>query len=431
MAITRDNKVRALQRKLYMLSKQEANYRFYSLYDKIYRQDVLAEAYRQCRANQGSPGVDGETFSDIENQGVQSWLKRISDELRTRSYRPLPVKRVHIQKPDGGKRPLGIPAIRDRIVQGALKIVIEPIFEAHLNANSYGYRPKRGAADAVRHIERLIKQGYVHVYDADLKGYFNAIPHDRLLDKIARRISDSSTLALVRKILRAPVAEMDASGRTTITKTKRGTPQGGVASSLFANIYLNDFSDLINTRTPCRMVSYADDFVILNRQPFTQRQIRWFRSKLAHEGLTVNEAKTHVVNMGRHRAEFDFLGFNFKMAPCRFKQGHCYMKLQPAKKSQMKFKNTIRGIVKHRTSRNLEKLIAAVNPVIRGWRNYFSQCGYPKHVFFKMDWFVVARFYRWSRRLSQRRSKRLAPDALKTLITEGLELFAAPKRLAL
>lgn len=431
MAITRDNKVRALQRKLYMLSKQEANYRFYSLYDKIYRQDVLAEAYRQCRANQGSPGVDGETFSDIENQGVQSWLKRISDELRTRSYRPLPVKRVHIQKPDGGKRPLGIPAIRDRIVQGALKIVIEPIFEAHLNANSYGYRPKRGAADAVRHIEWLIKQGYVHVYDADLKGYFNTIPHDRLLDKIARRISDSSTLALVRKILRAPVAEMDASGRTTITKTKRGTPQGGVASSLFANIYLNDFSDLINTRTPCRMVSYADDFVILNRQPFTQRQIRWFRSKLAHEGLTVNEAKTHVVNMGRHRAEFDFLGFNFKMAPCRFKKGHCYMKLQPAKKSQMKFKNTIRGIVKHRTSRNLEELIAAVNPVIRGWRNYFSQCGYPKHVFFKMDWFVVARFYRWSRRLSQRRSKRLAPDALKTLSKEGLELFAAPKRLAL
>jgi hypothetical protein len=179
------------------------------------------------------------------------------------------------------------------------------------------------------------------------------------------------------------------------------------------------------------MVSYADDFVILNRRPFTQRQIRWFRSKLAHEGLTVNEAKTHVVNMSRRRAEFDFLGFNFKMAPCRFRKGHYYMKLQPAKKSQMKFKDMIRGIVKHRTSRNLEELIAAVNPVIRGWRNYFSQCGYPKHVFFKMDWFVVARFYRWSRRLSQRRSKRLAPDAVKTLSREGLELFAAPKRLAL
>ena len=431
MAITRDNKVRSLQRKLYMLSKQKEAYRFYSLYDKICREDVLEEAYRQCRSNQGSPGVDGETFADIEKRGVQPWLRQISDELHTRSYRPLPVKRVYIQKPDGGERPLGFPAIRDRVVRGALKIVIEPIFEAHLNENSYGYRPQKRAADAVRHIERLVKQGYVHIYDADLKGYFNTIPHKRLMDKIARRISDSSTLALIRKILRAPVAEMKASGQTTITKTDQGTPQGGVASALFANIYLNDFSDLINTRTPCRMISYADDFVILNRRPFTDEQIQWIRDKLTSEGLTVNEVKTHVVDMSRPWAEFDFLGFNFKIVPCFRRRGHWCLEVKPSRKSQMKFKNTIRGIVKHRTSRNLEELIAAVNPVIRGWRNYFSQCGYPKRVFFKMDWFVVARFYRWSRRLSQRRSKCLAPDALKILAKNGLELFAAPKRLAL
>lgn len=426
MASTQDIKVRALQRKLYMLSKQEADYRFYSLYDKIYRKEVLREAFRQCRINQGMPGVDSETFADIEKQGVEPWLSRISHELRTRSYVPLPVKRVYIQKPDGGKRPLGIPAIRDRVVQSACKLVIEPIFETHLNENSYGYRPKRGAADAVRHIERLLKQGYAHVYDADLKGYFDAIPHNQLMDKIARRISDSSMLALIRKILRAPVAEMNANGRTNITKPNRGTPQGGVVSPLFANIYLNDFSDLINTKTPCRMISYADDFVILNRRPFTDAQIEWFRNKLESEGLAVNETKTQVVYIRRHWAEFGFLGFSFKTVPCFLKKGHWCLEIKPSKKSQMKFKDTIRNIVKHRTSRSLQELILAVNPVIRGWKNYFSQCGYPKRVFFKMDWFVVARFYRWSKRLSQRRSKCLIPDALKVLRKNGLELFVAP-----
>jgi RNA-directed DNA polymerase len=425
MASTRDVKVRALQRKLYMLSKQEVVYRFYSLYDKVYRKDVLTEAFRQCRANQGIPGVDGETFADIEKQGVEPWLLQISQELRTRSYVPLPVKRVYIQKPDGGERPLGIPAIRDRVVQSACKLVIEPIFEAHLNGNSYGYRPKRGAADAVRHIERSIKQGYANVYDADLKGYFDAIPHKLLMDKIAKRISDSTMLALIRKILRAPVAETNANGRILITKPGRGTPQGGVVSPLFANIYLNDFSVLINTKTPCRMISYADDFVILNRRPFTDTQIEWFRNKLEAEGLAVNETKTQVVNMRRHWAEFDFLGFSFKIVPCFLKKGHWCLEIKPSKKSQMKFKNTIRNIVKHRTSRGLQELISAVNPVIRGWKNYFSQCGYPKRVFFKMDWFVVARFYRWSKRLSQRRSKCLAPDALRVLRKNGLELFAA------
>lgn len=426
MAITQEIKVRELQRKLYVLSKQQESYRFYSLYDKVYREDVLREAYRQCRANQGQPGIDGETFADIEQQGVGSCLLQISQELRTRSYVPLPVKRVYLKKPDGGLRPLGIPAIRDRIVQSACKIVIEPIFEARLNENSYGYRPRRGASQAVHQIERLIKQGYSHVYDADLKGYFDTIPHNRLLEKIEKRISDSSMLALIRKILRAPVAEVNANGKTIITKTGCGTPQGGVISPLFANIYLNDFSELINTRTPCRMISYADDFVIVNRQPFTDIQLQWVRKKLKAEGLTINETKTQVVDMREHRAEFDFLGFNFKIVPCMLRKGNWYLKIQPSKKSQKKFKDTIRDIVKHRTSRNLEELISAVNPVIRGWRNYFSQCGYPKRVFFKMDWFIVARFYRWSQRRSQRRSKCLAPDALKTLRKNGLELFVAP-----
>jgi group II intron reverse transcriptase/maturase len=427
MATTQDFKIRAFQRKLYMLSKQDADYRFYSLYDKVYRRDVLLEAYRQCRANKGAPGIDGLAFSDIEQQGLDLWIEELSEMLRNRKYVPQPVKRVYIQKPDGGQRPLGIPTIRDRVVQTACKIVIEPIFEAHLNDSSYGYRPKREAADAVRQIERSIKQGYVHVYDVDLKGYFGNIPQDRLLDKIARRISDSSMLALIRKFLRAPVAETIGDGQISIIKSTKGTPQGGVASPLFANIYLNDFVDLINNKTPCRLISYADDFVIMHKRPFTQVQLTWFKDKLESEGLTLNEVKTRLVNMSEQRSEFDFLGYNFKKVPCFWKKGHWYLKVQPSKKSQKKFKETIRKEVQHRSSKTLEQLIDAVNPIMRGWKNYFSQCGYPQRVFFKMDWFVVGRFYRWSKRLSQRRSKCLAPDALKILREKGLELFVAPK----
>ncbi len=422
-------KVRAFQRKLYLASKQKKDFRFYSLYDKVYRLDVLKESYRQCRANGGSPGCDGITFSDIEEKGLVPWLQEISESLQERKYKPQAVKRVFIAKPGqpGKFRPLGIPTIRDRVVQGACKIVIEPIFEADLNGDSYGYRPLRGAADAVKRIESSVKEGYRCVYDGDLQGYFDNIPHDRLIAKIERRISDKSILALIRQFLRAPVLYMDGNGADTITKPELGTPQGGVISPLFANIYLNDFSNLITGRTPCRMISYADDFVILHRQPFTEKQVQWFKEKLASEGLSINEAKTRVVDMRQQKAEFDFLGFTFKMVVSRWPHARPYLRVQPSKKSQERFKGAIREIVKHRTSLTLTELIAKVNPIVRGWRNYFNSCGYPKRIFFKMDWFVVARFYRWARRLSQRRSKCLAPDPLKKLIKSGLELFRPPR----
>jgi RNA-directed DNA polymerase len=422
-------KVRAFQRKLYLASKQKKDFRFYSLYDKVYRLDVLKESYRQCRANGGSPGCDGKTFSDIEEKGHLPWLEEISESLREREYKPQAVKRVFIAKPGqpGKFRPLGIPTIRDRVVQGACKIVIEPIFEADLNDGSYGYRPKRGAADAAKRIESSIKEGFRCVYDADIKGYFDNIPHDRLMAKIERRISDKSILALLRQFLRAPVLFTDEDGAVTVTKPEMGTPQGGVISPLFANIYLNDFSYLITTKTPCRIISYADDFVILHRKPYTERQVRWFKEQLASEGLTINEAKTRVVDMRKQKAEFDFLGFTFKMVASRWPNGSPYLRVQPSKKSQERFKAAIRDIVKHRTSFTLSELIAKVNPIVRGWRNYFNSCGYPNRIFFKMDWFVVARFYRWANRLSQRRSKCLTPDPLKKLMKTGLELFRPPR----
>jgi len=428
MASTR-LRVRAFQRKLYCASKQKKDCRFYSLYDKVYRLDILMESYRQCRANGGKPGCDGVTFSDIEGKGLTPWLQEISESLRERKYKPQAVKRVFIAKPGqpGKFRPLGIPTIRDRVVQGACKIVIEPIFEAHLNDGSYGYRPKRSAADAAKRIESSIKEGFRCVYDADIKGYFDNIPHDRLMAKIERRISDRSILALLRQFLRAPVLVTDENGAVTITKPEKGTPQGGVISPLFANIYLNDFSNLIMTKTPCRIISYADDFVILHRQPYTERQVQWFKEKLASEGLTINEAKTRVVDMRKQKAEFDFLGFTFKLVASRWPGTAPYLRVQPSKKSQERFKAAIRDIVKHRTSLTLNELIAKVNLIVRGWRNYFNSCGYPNRTFFKMDWFIVARFYRWARRLSQRRSKCLTPDPLKKLMQKGLELFMPPR----
>ncbi len=422
-------KVRTFQRKLYLASKQKKDFRFYSLYDKVYRLDILLESYRQCRANGGSPGCDGETFSKIEDKGLVPWLKEISESLRNRTYKPEAVKRVYIAKPGqpGKLRPLGIPTIRDRVVQGACKIVIEPIFEADLNEGSYGYRPLRSAGEAARRIEQSIKEGYRCVYDADIKGYFDNIPHDRLMTKIERRVSDKSMLALLRKFLRAPVLFTDENGCVSITKPAMGTPQGGVISPLFANIYLNDFSDLISTRTPCRIISYADDFVILHRQPYTERQVQWFRDTLSKEGLTINETKTRVVDMRQVKAEFDFLGFTFRMVIGQRPQCRLYLRAEPSKKSRDRFKAAIREIVKHETSLTLSELIAKVNPIVRGWRNYFSSCGYPGRIYFKMDWFVVARFYRWARRLSQRRSKCLTPDPLKKLLQAGLESFKPPR----
>ncbi len=264
--------------------------------------------------------------------------------------------------------------------------MIEPIFEADLSDGSYGYRPERGAPDAVKSIEELLKQGHTHVYDADIQGYFDHIPHDRLLEKIGRRISDKNMMALLRRFLRAPVIEIDAQGRTTVARPAMGTPQGGVISPLFANIYLNDFSELINTRTPCTLISYADDFVIMHKDPYTPRQIQWFEEKLAAEGLTISESKTRIVDMGKQRSEFDFLGFTFKRVPNYWGKGHGYVKIQSSKKSQIRIKTAIRDIVKHRTPLTLDQLISRVNPIIRGWRQYFRQCGYPKKIFFKLDW---------------------------------------------
>lgn len=269
MSLATPSRIRSLQRKLYLKAKREPCFRFYLLYDKVYRADILDHAYRLCRSNGGAPGVDGMTFRDIEREGREAWLGALATELREGTYRPQPVRRVMIPKPDGGERALGIPTVRDRVAQTAAKLVLEPIFEADFEPNAYGYRPRRGALDAVKEVKAALLRGETRVVDADLSAYFDTIPHAQLMKSVARRISDRKMLALIKGWLKTPVESTDDEGRVIHTGGKdstRGTPQGGVISPLLANIYIHrllkawKMFDLEN-RLGARIINYADDRV--------------------------------------------------------------------------------------------------------------------------------------------------------------------------
>src|ERR1700752_2048393 len=317
MSLATPEKIRILQRKLYRKAKTEPAFRYYLLYDKIYREDIFRHAYAVARANAGAPGTDGMTFAAIEASGLESWLAGLREELISKRYRPDPVRRVMIPKPDGGERPPGIPTIRDRVVQTAAKLVLEPIFEADFEDSAYGYRPARGAADAVKEAHRPIRRGHTDVVDADLSKYFDTIPHDELMKSVARRIVDRRVLRLIKLWLKAPIEERhDSDGTRRIGGGKsntRGTPQGGVASPLLANIYMNRFLKYWR-RTGCGegvcapVIAYADDFVILSRG-FADEALAWTRLVMTKLGLALNETKT-AVRDARHE-RFDFLGYNF------------------------------------------------------------------------------------------------------------------------
>ena len=324
MSLETPDKIRSLQRKLYCKAKAEPAFRFYLLYDKICREDTLRHAYALARANAGAPGVDGVTFKQIEALGVEEWLAGLREELVSKTYRPDPVRRVTIPKPGGGERPLGIPTIRDRVVQTAAKIVLEPIFEADFEDSAYGYRPRRSAVDAVKETHRLICRGYTDVVDADLSKYFDTIPHSDLLKSVARRIVDRHVLWLIKLWLKAPVEERDGDGTRRMSggkSSKRGTPQGGVVSPLLSVIYMNRF--LKHWRLSGRgeafrahVVSYADDFVILSRG-HAEEALIWTKAVMTKLGLTLNETKTSVKDA--RRESFDFLGYT--LGPRHFPNG--------------------------------------------------------------------------------------------------------------
>ena len=376
MSLQTPDSVRRLQRALYVKAKQVPEFRFYLLYDKVHREDILTHAYRLSRAARGAAGVDGVDFADIDAAGVESWLTALRKDLHDRTYRPAPVRRVMIPKPDGGERPLGIPTIRDRVVQTAVKLVLEPIFEADFEDSAYGYRPQRSAQDAVQAVHTALCEGYTDVVDADLSKYFDTIPHQELLQSVARRVVDRHILHLVRMWLRVPVEERDAQGRRRMTggkRSTRGTPQGGVISPLLANIYMHRFLRAWRQRDKgrqyrARVISYADDFVIVSRG-HAAAALAWTRHVMTHIGLTLNDAKTSIRNA---RTEtFDFLGYTLGSAISSV-DGHWYLAAKPSKKSLQRVKATVRGVLASGNQDPWPQVVADLSRRLRGWARYFN-----------------------------------------------------------
>jgi RNA-directed DNA polymerase len=389
------DKIRKLQRTLYRKAKAEPKYRFWSLYGEIIRPDVLEYALRVVSSHGGAPGVDGQTIARIQEsqEGRQRWLEELQAELKNRAYRPQPVRRVMIPKGNGGQRPLGIPTVKDRVVQMAATLVLMPVFEAEFHPRSYGFRPRRNAHQAIDEIVRAMRSGRREVLDADLSKYFDTIPHRRLLQLVARRVSDGSVLRLIKQWLRAPVVEEDKDGKRRVTPNRCGTPQGGVISPLLANLYLNGLDWEINERRAEKavMVRYADDFVILSPKGRTEGLGQWLRNWLAEQGLNINETKTRIVGAEQG---FKFLGFQVRWQRSR-RSGREYAHVEPARKSQTHLRDQVRAILNHWTlGERTEEVIRRVNRLLKGWSGYFHY-QHSTRVFAKLRWWTANRVRRW------------------------------------
>ena len=425
--LERIEKIRQLQRKLYLKAKQEPDFRFYIMYDKIHCWDILVRAWQRVKANDGSPGADGLSFADIEKQGLRAYLKELQRELEEMRYKPDVVLRRYIEKEDGKERPLGIPTIRDRIAQMACKIVVEPIFEADFQDNSYGYRPKKSAKDAIARIKSHLRKGYTEVMDCDLSQYFDTIPHGQLMQYIEQRISDKRVVMLIRMWLKAPVVERRGNGKLRYISGKRnnrGTPQGGIISPLLSNIYLNELDkefyrrDGILNRCGARLVRYADDMVVLARyigHPIENAM----RSYLKELGLTLNEEKTHIVKT--EESSFDFLGYTFRYDRHLDGRDGKYLNIFPSRKSQKRLRGEIQKVLVPGNKKDKQALVRELNQKLVGWRNYFSAPGtYPRKACRDMNWYLRKRLDRFYRRKSQRHSKFHGTGAYNQLLNSGL-----------
>jgi group II intron reverse transcriptase/maturase len=367
-----------LQTALQSKAKAEPEYRFYALYDKVYRADVLIVAYHCCRSNKGAAGVDGQTFADIEAYGLEKWLGELTKELKDKTYQPSPVLRVWIPKEDGKQRPLGIPTIRDRVVQTAAMLVLEPIFETDLQPEQHAYRPGRSALDAVKEVQRLLNAGYTEVVDADLSGFFDSIPHHELMQCVARRISDGRMLHLLKMWLEAPVEESGESGRTRrTTRSKdegRGTPQGGVASPLLANLYMRRFVlgwKVLGheARLNAHIVNYADDFVICCRGN-ADEALATMRDMMDRLRLTVNEKKTRRCDLPADT--FTFLGYTFGRRYSH-RTGRPYIGPAPAAAKVQRLCRNLSERTDRRTCfMAVSDKVAKLNLLLKGWANYFG-----------------------------------------------------------
>lgn len=395
-------------------AKREPKFRFYTLYGHLCKEDLLQEAWKVVKRNGGAPGIDNVTIKSIESRsgGIVEFLRGIQRELREKTYHPKPVKRVYIPKSDGKLRPLGIPTVKDRVVQAALLLILEPIFEQDFLDCSYGFRPERSAHEAIEAIKETVCQGRIQIYDADLKGYFDSIPHDKLMKALERRVADQQVLKLIRKWLTAPIWEEGKS----MSPNDKGTPQGGVISPLLANIYLHWFDKVFHgsegpyTKAKAVLVRYADDFVILARY-LTKKVEAWTEKEIEGRfGLTINREKTKIKDLGKEGESLDFLGFTLRYENSKSWLKHC--KEQPSKKSLKRAKEAIREITNPKNGyKPVEEIVKSMNQYLRGWGEYFSK-GYPSRAFRAVNTYVEERMLHFLQRRSQKGYKR--PPESKT-----------------